>query len=169
VESAEGKGTTFTLYFPSTEELVKPAKPPMPKTELRGRGESILIVDDVEEQREMVVKILQELGYSVKALSSGEEAIEYLNHETADLLIVDMLMDPGMDGFETYQKIAKLYPGQKAIITTGYVETERITEALQSGVGLYLKKPFRIEDIGIAVKAVLENQVSGNNKSTSNK
>jgi signal transduction histidine kinase/ActR/RegA family two-component response regulator len=166
VESIEGKGTTFTLYFPSTEEPVKPAKPPMPKTELRGRGESILIVDDVEEQREMVVKILQELGYSVKALGSGEEAIQYLNHETADLLIVDMLMDPGMDGFETYQKIAELYPGQKAIITTGYVETARIKEALQSGVGLYLKKPFRIEDIGIAVKAVLGNQVNGNDKSS---
>jgi signal transduction histidine kinase/ActR/RegA family two-component response regulator len=167
VDSIEGKGTTFTLYFPSTEEPVAPAKPPIPKTELRGRGESILVVDDVEEQREMASKILQELGYSVQALASGEEAIEYLNRAKADLLIVDMLMEPGMDGLETYKKIAALHPGQKAIITTGYAETARIREALQSGVGRFLKKPYRIEDIGHAVKAVLENQVNGKTKSSS--
>jgi two-component system, cell cycle sensor histidine kinase and response regulator CckA len=160
VNSMEGKGTTFTLYFPSTKEEVAPARLPMPKMELRGRGESILIVDDAEEQREMASKILQELGYSVKALSSGEEAIEYLNRSTADLLILDMLMEPGMDGLETYKKIAELHPGQKAIITTGYAETTRIKEALQSGVERYLKKPYRIDDIGLAVKAVLANQVN---------
>jgi signal transduction histidine kinase/ActR/RegA family two-component response regulator len=167
VDSVEGKGTTFTLYFPSTEEQVAPATPPMPKTELRGQGESILIVDDAEEQREMASNILQELGYSVHALSSGKEAIEYLNRATADLLIVDMLMEPGMDGLDTYRKIAELHPGQKAIITTGYTETARIREALQSGVGCYLKKPYRIDDIGLAVKAVLKNQVNGNNESSS--
>jgi signal transduction histidine kinase/ActR/RegA family two-component response regulator len=167
IDSVEGKGTTFTLYIPSTEEQVAPARPPMPKTELRGRGESILIVDDAEEQREMASNILQELGYSVRTLGSGEEAIDYLNRATVDLLILDMLMEPGMDGLETYRKIAEIHPGQKAIITTGYAETTRIKEALQAGVGCYLKKPYRIDEIGLAVKAVLENQVNGHNKLSS--
>jgi len=161
VTSAEGKGTTFTVYFPATEEPIASAKPPMPKTEIRGRGESILVVDDVEEQREMASRILTELGYSVKALSSGEEAIEYLSGATADLLLLDMLMEPGMDGYETYRKIAAIHPGQKAIITTGYAETAQIKEALQSGVGRYLKKPYRIDEIGLAVKTVLGNHATG--------
>jgi two-component system, cell cycle sensor histidine kinase and response regulator CckA len=96
------------------------------------------------------------LGYSVQALGSGEEAIEYLNRASADLLILDMLMEPGMDGLDTYKRIAELHPGQKAIITTGYAETARLKEALRSGIGSYLKKPYLIDDIGLAVKSELK-------------
>jgi ActR/RegA family two-component response regulator len=53
-------------------------------------------------------------------------------------------------------KVAKLHPGQKAIITTGHAETARLKEALQSGVGCYLKKPYLIDDIGLAVKSELK-------------
>jgi signal transduction histidine kinase/ActR/RegA family two-component response regulator len=169
VDSIEGKGTTFTLYFPSTMEPAAPAKSPVLRTDLRGRGESILVVDDVQEQREIAAKILQELGYSVQALGSGEEAIEYLNHASADLLILDMLMEPGMDGLETYKRIAELHPGQKAIITTGFAETSRIKEALRSGVGRYLKKPYLVDDIGLAVRAELEKQMNGKRNSSPGK
>jgi signal transduction histidine kinase/CheY-like chemotaxis protein len=156
VDSIEGKGTKFALYFPSTTEQAIPAKSPFLRTDLRGKGESILIVDDVEEQREIASRILQELGYSVLALSSGEEAVNYLKAAQADLLILDMLMEPGMDGLETYKKIAEFHPGQKAIIATGYAETARIKEALKSGVGGYVKKPYLIDDIGLAVRAELD-------------
>jgi CheY-like chemotaxis protein len=166
VSSIEGKGTTFTLYFPSTTEQAAPAEAPIPRTDLRGRGESILLVDDVPEQREVASRILRELGYSVQTLSSGEEAVEYLKVASADLLILDMLMEPGMDGLETYKRIAELRPGQKAIITTGYAETERIKEALRSGVGRLLKKPFLIDDIGLAVRAELSKRLNGQNEST---
>ena len=155
VNSTEGKGTTFTLYFPSTKEQVTPAKSPIPRTDLQGKGESVLVVDDIQEQREIAFRILRELGYSVQAFSSGEEAVEYLREASADLLVLDMLMEPGMDGLETYKKVAELHPGQKAIITTGYAETARIKEALQSGVGRYLKKPYLMDEIGVAVKAEL--------------
>jgi signal transduction histidine kinase/ActR/RegA family two-component response regulator len=166
VESVEGKGTKFTLYFPSTMEQAAPAKTPVPKTDLRGRGESILVVDDVKEQREIASRILSVLGYSVQTLSSGEEAIEYLRGASADLLILDMLMEPGMDGLETYKRIAKLHPGQKAIIATGFAETAQIKEALQSGVGRYLKKPYLIDEIGLAVKAELGKRPNGQNESS---
>ena len=63
-----------------------------------------------------------------------------------------MLMDPGIDGLDTYKKIAKIHPGQKAIITTGYAETERLEEALQAGVGCYLRKPYLVDEIAVAVK-----------------
>jgi signal transduction histidine kinase/ActR/RegA family two-component response regulator len=166
VESVEGKGTKFTLYFPSTMEQAALTQIPVPRTDLRGRGESILVVDDVQEQREIASRILRELGYSVQALGSGEEAIEYLKAASADLLILDMLMEPGIDGLETYKKITKLHPGQRAIITTGYAETARIKEALRLGAGRYLKKPYLINDIGLAVKAELGNRLNGQSESS---
>jgi signal transduction histidine kinase/CheY-like chemotaxis protein len=155
VESIENRGSKFTLFFPSTEEPLTPSSASFPGTEIRGKGESILVVDDVEEQREITSRILRELGYSVQALGSGEEAIEYLSSASVDLLIVDMLMEPGIDGLETYKRIAEIHPGQKAIITTGFAETARIREALRSGVGRYLKKPYLIDEIGLAVRAEL--------------
>ena len=165
LDSKEGKGTKFTLYFPATQEPVAPAKPAYPGIELRGRGESIVVIDDVKEQREIATRILKELGYSVQAFGSGEEAIEYLKQASADLLILDMLMEPGMDGLETYKRIIELHPRQKAIITTGYAETIRIKEALQMGVGTCLKKPFLIDEISHAIRAELKKEPQGRRES----
>lgn len=166
VSSVEGKGTKFTLYFPSTEEQMAPVQSPYLRADLRGRGESIVIVDDVQEQREIISRILRDLGYSVQAFSSGEEAVEYFRRASADLLILDMLMEPGIDGLETYRRIAELHPGQRAIITTGFAETARLSEALKSGVGRYLKKPFLVDEISLAVRAELEKRLSGQNESS---
>ena len=117
-----------------------------------GNGESILVVDDVKEQREIASSILTKLGYHVTTVSSGEKAVEYLTTHSADLLVLDMIMDPGMDGLDTYRKVIMLHPGQKTIITSGYSETERVREAQRLGVGEYLKKPYAIEKFGAAVK-----------------
>ncbi|MBN1568686.1 MAG: response regulator [Acidobacteria bacterium] len=164
VSSIEGKGTTFTLYFPSTMEQAAPARIPYSKTDLRGRGESILVVDDVPEQREIASRILTGLGYSVQTVSSGEEAVEHLKTASVDLLVLDMLMEPGIDGLETYRRIATSHPGQKAIIITGYAGTDRIGEALRIGVGCCVKKPFLVDDIGLAVRAELDWRAVGNDQ-----
>ncbi len=95
--------------------------------------------------------MLNKLGYSVKAVSSGEEAIEYIKNNTADLLVLDMIMDPGIDGLETYRKILEHRPHQKAIIASGFSETWRVKEAQRLGAGAYVKKPYTIEKIGQAV------------------
>ncbi len=100
--------------------------------------------------------MLRKLGYSVTSVSSGEEAVEYLKNNSVDLLVLDMIMDPGIDGLETYKKILKLYPGQKAIIASGFSETPRVKEAIKLGAGAYVTKPYLIEKIGLAVKEELE-------------
>ncbi|MBT3259002.1 MAG: PAS domain S-box protein [Deltaproteobacteria bacterium] len=155
VQSTEGKGATFTLYFPVTRKSVE-EKSEISSTDFMGRGEAILVVDDVEEQRKIASGMLKELGYSVSAVSSGEEAFEYLKTRKVDLLILDMIMEPGMDGLDTYKRILELHPGQKAIIASGFSETDRVKEVQSLGAGAYIKKPFLLEKIGVAVKEELE-------------
>ncbi|HEX7534318.1 MAG TPA: response regulator [Syntrophales bacterium] len=102
-----------------------------------GRGETILVVDDVKEQREVAASMLMRLGYRVEAVCSGEEAISYLKSNKADLIVLDMIMDPGMDGLDTYRRILAINQKQKAIIVSGFSETDRVKKALELGVGAY--------------------------------
>ena len=156
VESTEGKGTTFTLYFPITMEIFAKEEARLSIEDYTGKGESILIVDDVEEQRELASKMLNKLCYSAYAVSSGEEAVEYMEKYKADLIMLDMIMDPGIDGLDTYTKILELYPEQKAIIASGFSETDRVKKAQSLGAGQYIKKPYTLDKIGLAVKEELE-------------
>ena len=156
VQSTEGKGTTFTLYFPITRKEVSRDKSLISIEDYMGKGESILVVDDVEEQREIAYRILKKLGYSVTSVSSGEEAIDYMKNNSADLLILDMIMDPGIDGLDTYKQILELHLGQKAIIASGFSETNRVKEAQRLGAGAYVKKPHILEKIGLAVRTELD-------------
>ena len=157
VQSTEGKGTMFTLYFPVTRKEITGKEKALAMEEYMGKGESILIVDDVKEQREIASRILKKLDYLVATVSSGEEAVDYMKDNSPDLLILDMIMDPGIDGLETYKRILKLHPGQKAVITSGFSETERVKEAQRLGAVKYIKKPYTMEKIGIAVKKELGN------------
>ena len=156
VQSAEGKGTTFTLYFPMTRKEVARDKSLLSIEDYMGKGESLLVVDDVEEQREIASRILKKLDYSVTLVSSGEEAVDYLKNNSADLLVLDMIMDSGIDGLETYKRILEFHPKQKAIIVSGFSETESVKKAKRLGAGAYVKKPFLLEKIGIAVRDELD-------------
>jgi two-component system cell cycle sensor histidine kinase/response regulator CckA len=155
VQSIEGEGTTCFLYFPITRREPVRELEGVAVTDFRGAGESILVIDDVKEQREIAHIILSELGYSVSTVPSGEEAIEFLKTNAVDLLILDMIMSPGIDGLETYRRILDLHPGQKAIIASGFSETNRVREAQALGAGKYVKKPYKLENISRAVKEEL--------------
>lgn len=152
VDSREGEGTAFTLYFPVTRRETETVKQNLSPEAFQGQGESILIIDDIAEQREIASDILKTLNYRVSCVSSGEEAVEYLKNHSADLLLLDMIMDPGIDGLETYKRILKRHPGQKAVIASGYSETDRVKEAQNLGAGTYVKKPYTLEKIGLAIK-----------------
>ena len=158
VKSAVGEGTTFSLFFPATRQELSKKATKLNVEDYMGRGESILVVDDVEEQRQIAFTILSELGYSVTTTSSGEEALDYMKNNFADLLVLDMIMLPGMDGLDTYRKIVELHPNQKAIIASGFSETARVKEAQRLGAGQYLRKPYTLESIGTAVKNELSKQ-----------
>jgi two-component system cell cycle sensor histidine kinase/response regulator CckA len=155
VDSTEGKGSVFTLYFPISRKSKKQEDPSFCIEDYAGCGQTILLVDDVQEQRVIGSEMLSQLGYQVTAVGSGEEALEYLKSKAVDLLVLDMIMHPGMDGLDTYKQIKAISPGQKAIISSGYSETARVKEAQNIGVGQYIKKPYTLEQIGMAVKEEL--------------
>ncbi len=159
VDSTKGKGTTFTLYFPATREEIAEQEKHLSVEEYMGKGETILVVDDIKEQREIATAILRRLNYQVYAVSSGEEAVNYMKEHTADVLLLDMIMDPGIDGLETYKRIAKIHPGQKAIIVSGFSESDRVKKAQELGAGTYIKKPYSMEKLGITLRRTLEGQI----------
>ncbi|UCH22124.1 MAG: PAS domain S-box protein [Deltaproteobacteria bacterium] len=155
IQSAVGKGTTFSLYFPVTRKTLEVDTHQKTLDHVMGNGETVLIVDDIEEQRVIASEMLNKLGYSVASVASGEEAVDYMKKNSADLLILDMIMDPGIDGLDTYKQILQFHPEQKAIIASGYSETERVKEAQRLGAGVYVKKPYTIEKIGAAAHSEL--------------
>ena len=157
VQSSEGKGTTFTLYFPITRQKLAKRQSLVSIEDYRGNGAAIIVVDDVKEQREIASGMLRELGYSVTSFPSGLEAVGHMRNNSADLLVLDMIMDLGIDGLDTYKRILQLHPGQKAIIVSGFSETERVREAQRLGARSYIKKPYTLDELGVAVRAALDN------------
>jgi CheY-like chemotaxis protein len=153
-QSREGHGSRFTLYFPVTRKTLKKVRS-MAVEEYMGHGETILVVDDIPEQLQIASAILEELGYKVVTVASGEKAVEYLKEHPADLLLLDMVMEPGMDGMDTYREVRNFKPDQKAIIASGFSETARIKEAQRLGVSHYIRKPYTMEKIGMMVRLSL--------------
>jgi two-component system, cell cycle sensor histidine kinase and response regulator CckA len=156
IASSEGCGTSITLFFPVSRKIIAEKKEQLILEEHRGNNESVLIVDDADIQRDICTAITSELGYCPISLSSGEEAIAYLKKAKVDLLILDMVMDPGMNGLETYRKITEYHPGQKAIIVSGYSESDLITEAQALGIDVSVKKPYTLEELGRAMRKALD-------------
>lgn len=161
VKSEQDKGTEFKLFFPITRQLRCADPRPASIADFKGHGETILIVDDVREQREIASSMLSKLGYQVHCASSGEAALEYLQSTCVDLIVLDMIMAPGIDGLETFRRIKRRNSHQKAIITSGFSETHRVKEAQRLGAGQYVKKPYSLETIGLAIQNHLKEPSAG--------
>ncbi|RUM39634.1 MAG: hypothetical protein DSY58_00095 [Desulfobulbus sp.] len=154
---SDDRGTSFVIYLPISPEThtckMTPGKSSL--EELHGKG-NLLVVDDEKSQRDIAVKILSVLGYKASAVSSGEEAIAFIKKKQPDLLLLDMLMDPGLNGRQTFERIIRLYPDQKAIVVSGYSDSEDINKLMEMGVLGLLKKPYTMEKMGLVVKEALQ-------------
>jgi PAS domain S-box-containing protein len=154
--TSDENGTTFELYFPITRGEVSGKDLSVPFKDLKGNGEKILVIDDVESQRDISCKMLDTLGYKTQAVSGGEEAVEYLKENTVDLILLDMIMEPGINGRETFERIIRVHPKQKAIVVSGFAETDEVKKTQKLGAGKFIKKPLTLESIGLAVKEEME-------------
>ena len=155
IVSEKDKGTEFILYFPITEADNEEEQ----AEELHIEGnEVILVVDDVQEQREVAIDMLSSLGYEVHEATGGSEAINMIDGRAYDLVVLDMIMEKDLDGLDTYRALLKKRPGLKAVIVSGYSATDRVNETLKLGAGQYVRKPYTLETIGKAVRMVLNGQ-----------
>jgi PAS domain S-box-containing protein len=152
---SDKNGTAFELYFPITRDelVVKTSSGSL--EDLKGKGELVLVVDDIASQREISCRMLESLGYRHADFSDGEKAIEYLKENKVDLILLDMIMSPGISGRETYERISKFKPRHKALIISGYSETEDVVAIQKLGAGAYIKKPLSLETLGRGIKKEL--------------
>ncbi len=144
-------GTCFELYFHASRDLAVEECRKDIDTLFTGNGEKILVVDDEETQRQIACDLLERLGYNPVAVASGEEAVEYMKKSRADLLLLDMIMAPGINGREAYERIGEIHPGQRAIIASGFSATDEVKRAQELGAGRFIKKPYTLTLLAEAV------------------
>ncbi len=158
VASEPGRGSTFSVFLPVAGPAPSPveheAAVPMPD----GGHETILVVEDEAAVRRMIVRSLAELGYAVIEAASGREALRlWRAHDASvDLLFTDMVMPEGMTGLELVERLQRLRPGLKAIISSGY-SADIVRAGVPDRPGIvYLPKPYDVPTLGRAIRDCLD-------------
>lgn len=155
--TSDGIGTTFTIRLPAGAATATPAgedgsgaAPPA-----REQGQTILVVDDDEQQRLVATSMLKRLGYEAVAVGSGAEAIGVTDERQIDLVLLDMIMPGGINGRETYERILVRHPGQKALLSSGFAASEEVQRALKLGAAGFLAKPYTMRQLADAISDAL--------------
>ncbi len=158
VESEQGKGSTFKVFLPATEQaIVKDrVQRPAPATASQRIGETILVVDDEEPIVRSVSRLLAALGYEVLTAPNGMEAIEIVrnNREQIALVILDMIM-PGMSGSQTFDALRAIVPSVKVLLSSGYSVDGQATEILERGCNGFIQKPFDLAALSAKLREIL--------------
>ncbi len=123
--------------------------------EIATQTATILVVDDEENTREGLSKILEKEGYNVEMAANGKEAMSLLKRQGFDLVITDMRM-PLMDGLEVLREIKKMDEGIGVIMITAFGEVESYLEAMNMGAFEYINKPVRVNELKRVITKVLE-------------
>jgi signal transduction histidine kinase len=156
LSSEPNKGTTFHIYLPVTEAAsVKETTNDQTVPDLKGT-ETILLVEDHEQVRELARAILEQQGYTILAAENGQDALAILvSHEgPVHLLLTDVVM-PGMNGRELYEKAARERPGLKVLYLSGYTDSIIVHRGLLDKGIQFVQKPFSIQDLSYKIREVL--------------
>jgi two-component system NtrC family sensor kinase len=152
VASTVGHGTVITLYLPRTQELPAPSVAPTEREAAPRHAGTVLMVEDSPEVAEVATAYFQQLGYMVKQVAGGNEALELIgNDPKIDLVFSDILMPGGMNGLELGQAIRQRYPATPVLLATGY--SDGVRNALQQGF-VVLQKPFDLAALEQALREV---------------
>jgi two-component system, cell cycle sensor histidine kinase and response regulator CckA len=155
VKSSPGRGSTFTIHLPaSTNEIVSINKP---AEELLTGNETILIVDDEKSVAAVTKAILENLGYRVFTVGSGQEGVSlYMERKgQIDLIVLDMIM-PGMSGEKTYEALRGINRDVKVVLASGYSLDDQTRRTLERGCKGFIQKPFRMHEISRKIREVLD-------------
>ena len=115
----------------------------------------VLVVDDDQDLRDNLMEVLSENGFSPDSAENGEIALEKLQDNIFDLVLLDSVM-PGMDGLETLPLIKRTYPKTRVIMLTAFSTVNSAVEAMRSGADDYITKPFKIDELLVAIRRCLE-------------
>ena len=155
--SESGHGTTFRVYLPFGEMNGAEDGKPQLETPIQGGSETILVVDDDQEIRDMTREVLESLGYAVQSAVTGEEALEAYKNlgKSIDLVLLDLNM-PGMGGRKCLQELLQLDPRAKVIIVSGYTAMGHGRDALSFGARGFIGKPYRFKELAAKLREVLD-------------
>jgi len=161
VSSEIGKGSVFSVYLPVAPEGAEAERAAAPLGEARG-SETLLLVEDEEMVRQLVARILRDLGYEVFETSSGDEALAFsdsLDREI-DLLVTDVVM-PGMSGSELAKVLTERRPTTRVLFMSGYTDEAIVHHGVLDGVAEFIGKPFTPQELAHKIRGVLEASSSG--------
>jgi nitrogen-specific signal transduction histidine kinase/CheY-like chemotaxis protein len=163
VESKKGDGSVFNIYLPVSEAMVRRDSSVFEVVE-KG-NETVLLVDDEEMIVDVGSRLLEKLGYSVIKAGGGAEALRRYqeNKDKIDMIILDMIM-PDMGGSEVYEKIRKIDPEVKILLSSGYSIDGQATEILKKGCNGFIQKPFNLKDFSKKIREVLKKNVKPKNE-----
>ncbi|MGD9240676.1 MAG: PAS domain S-box protein [Desulfobacterales bacterium] len=148
-------GTTFTIYLPASGKKVPQEKREPIATVSKGSG-TILLIDDEEMIIKVGAELLEELGYKVLGARSGQGAIKLYkkNADKIDLVIMDMIM-PGMGGGETFDRLKKINPDIKVLLSSGYSINGQASEILERGCDGFIQKPFNLNQLSEKIQGII--------------
>jgi len=159
VYSEPGKGATFKIYLPRQEGKVEERRQSQGPILKKGRGETVLLVEDDIGLLEISKSMLERLGYRVMSTQSPQEAL-FLSERYADkihLLMTDVVM-PGMDGRELAEKLQALRPGLRTLFMSGYTAEVIVHHGLLDHGVKFISKPFPVMDLAAKLREVLDGQ-----------
>ncbi len=154
VHSAIGQGSTFDVYLPASLKKVV-QKEHLKREALKG-SETILLIDDEDIIIDIGGQILERLGYRALMARSGKEAIEIYraNKNKINIVILDMIM-PGVGGGETYDRLKKINPEIKVLLSSGYSINGQASEIMNRGCNGFIQKPFNVEQLSRKIREIL--------------
>lgn len=155
VDSEKGKGATFNIYLPASEQKVMPVKEPA--KEISKGYETILLVDDEDIVINVGKEMLKKIGYKVLIARGGKAAVELYedNQDEIDMVILDMIM-PDVGGGEAYDRLQKINPDIKVLLSSGYSINGQATEILNRGCDGFIQKPFNVKDLSQKIREILD-------------
>jgi PAS domain S-box-containing protein len=153
INSKVGKGTTVTIRLPRAAHGLLSQKDDDAAATSSPRTEKLLLVDDDPDVRDIVARVLSDLGYTLREASDGETALLALDEYTPDLLIIDFAM-PGMNGAEIVAESRRRNAKQKILFLSGFADSKILESAI--GVAPLLRKPFRPSELAAAVRSTLD-------------
>ena len=153
--SSDELGTRFEVYLPASGK--EPTAPLVePKKQVNGGGETILLVDNEAQQNQTMQKMLSSLGYKAFSATTSEQALGFLRSCRVDLVILDMIMEGDIDGYQLYRKILDINPGQPALVVSGFSKSEQVSKARAMGITTILEKPVTLPVVSRAIRKTLE-------------